>query len=299
MKEMKRIAILIIAMMVTMPAICAISLVISDRQKENLKGPVKSVREYLLSKQEYYDADTVALYKKLGKELPKYQKELFTDTRFDRQGRKTYEYDAVFERTNKYVYGVDGSMLPTLQNTKYSDGSSRRYEIVQDSNGFPQTGKAVNDDNDVIFTETYTYSKLANGNLQMTVRHRDAASGNESVTMMVLRPDKTIAELIMGRHILMDENEEPTEIKTNSEHIFIQHNGNTEISGIYVNGQFKKQVERVKDQYGNMVKKTNYKHDGEVTTYTYKYDSHGNWISMTSSSGNGEPSVYIREITYY
>ena len=272
-------------MMVTMPAICAISLVISDRQKENLKGPVKSVREYLLSKQKYYDADTVALYKKLGKELPKYQKELFTDTRFDRQGRKTYEYDAVFERTNKYVYGVDGSMLPTLQNTKYSDGSSRRYEIVQDSNGFPQTGKAVNGDNDVIFTETYTYSKLANGNLQMT--------------MMVLRPDKTIAELIMGRHILMDENEEPTEIKTNSEHIFIQHNGNTDISGIYVNGQFKKQVERVKDQYGNMVKKTNYKHDGEVTTYTYKYDSHGNWISMTSSSGNGEPSVYIREITYY
>ena len=100
-------------MMVTMPAICAISLVISDRQKENLKGPVKSVREYLLSKQKYYDADTVALYKKLGKELPKYQKELFTDTRFDRQGRKTYEYDAVFERTNKYVYGVDGSMPPT------------------------------------------------------------------------------------------------------------------------------------------------------------------------------------------
>lgn len=48
-----------------------------------------------------------------------------------------------------------------------------------------------------------------------------------------------------------------------------------------------------------MVKETNYKHDGEVTTYTYKYDSHGNWISMTSSSGNGEPSVYIREITYY
>lgn len=128
-------------MMVTMPAICAISLVISDRQKENLKGPVKSVREYLLSKQKYYDADTVALYKKLGKELPKYQKELFTDTRFDRQGRKTYEYDAVFERTNKYVYGVDGSMLPTCRTPNTPTAAAAGMRLCRTATAFRRREK--------------------------------------------------------------------------------------------------------------------------------------------------------------
>lgn len=72
---MKRTLLLLLAAAL-LPAFSAsaFSLVKSDKEKEELKGQVKTVKEYNLRKAEYFHADTVAKYRRLGKPLPKYER---------------------------------------------------------------------------------------------------------------------------------------------------------------------------------------------------------------------------------
>ena len=100
----------------------AIGFVHSDAQSARLRGPVKRVSVYQLHKSEYYHADTIAKYKRLGKPLPQFERDLDEVADYDRQGRKTRVQDAVFGSENVYEYGFPGHVAFTRNITSYRDG---------------------------------------------------------------------------------------------------------------------------------------------------------------------------------
>ena len=56
------------------------------------------------------------------------------------------------------------------------------------------------------------------------------------------------------------------------------------------------------DKYGNVTQEKTTNPQGKVDsyiTYTYKYDSNGNWTRLIITPSTGEPALYEREIIYY
>ena len=56
------------------------------------------------------------------------------------------------------------------------------------------------------------------------------------------------------------------------------------------------------DKKGNVINKTSYDSEGHTIrnfTWSYEYDSHGNWIKKTEGGDFDDPAMVVREIKYY
>jgi hypothetical protein len=89
-----------------------------------------------------------------------------------------------------------------------------------------------------------------------------------------------------------------------------KYEGNQKEKLVYSeNGSLVRRNLYILDDKGNVIEDTGFTRDGSVyakRSYTYEFDSNGNWIKRTSS-GNGvskrpglePPSVHLRTIIYY
>lgn len=275
----------------------------SDAQSARLRGPVKRISVYNLQKYEYYDADTIAKYKRLGKELPQFERTLDEVTDYDRQGRKTRVQDIFFDSDNTHEYGAPDHMAFTRNVTQYKDGSGRVYTVDLDARGLPTGGKAVDQNGKIIFTETVEQSFAPDGTITLTTNHLDQ-DGNNAVSTVILRPDLGMKELKHGSTYRFDAQERPLE--------FISGNGKIHNLYVYtpdgtkcyiIDTDGSKYLERIvaNDKYGNPVKETWYNPDGSedsVSEYEYQYDSHGNWTKRAKLERT-EQTFTERVIEYY
>lgn len=281
----------------------AIGFVHSDAQSARLRGPVKRVSVYQLHKSEYYHADTIAKYKRLGKPLPQFERDLDEVADYDRQGRKTRVQDAVFGSENVYEYGFPGHVAFTRNITSYRDGDGRVYTVKLDAMGLPTGGTAVDKTGKLIFTETVEQTKGADGGITLLTSHKNA-DGRVTVSAVELRPDLTMKTLKHGATYRFDEQERPLE--------FISGNGKKHSVSEYVADGCKyytvgtdgsRTLERIvtNDKYGNPIEEKWFNPDGtenRVIEYEYQYDSHGNWTRRAKLEGAGQ-HITERVIEYY
>lgn len=279
----------------------ALSFARSDVKAQKLRGPVKKITAYNLHEAKYFHADTLAKYKRLGKPLPKFVRHLDMITTYDREGRKTSEYDDNMERKQVYEYDAPGHMLYSKAVTegKYSN---RIYIMDIGVDGLPLKGVAVQKDGTPIFTESYSATRLENGNTLLRINHI-LADGKAQESEMELRPDMTMQKLNQNGTFIFDQQERPVE--------FISPNGSQHLIMEYlpaaqrifrITPEGKKYIFKTvaEDIYGNPLMEATYMPDGtqQSVSYEYQYDSQGNWIRQTKTAG--EAKTYSeRVIEYY
>mgnify|MGYP006173506129 CR=1 FL=1 len=90
-----------------------------------------------------------------------------------------------------------------------------------------------------------------------------------------------------------------------------KYEGNQKEELLYsANGELMGRALSILDDKGNVIERTGFGYDGSLSSkisYTYEFDSHGNWTKRTSSRDGGRerlrqlnpPSVHVRTITYY
>lgn len=279
----------------------ALSFSRSDANIQKLRGYVKKVTAYSLYEAKYFHADTLAKYKRLGKSLPKFERQLDMITTYDRAGRKTSEYDAIMERNQVYEYDAPTHMLysKAVTDGKYSN---RIYTIDIASDGLPRKGVAVGKDGSAIFIEDYTTTRLENGNTLLCINHI-SANGKVTESEMELRPDMTMRVLNRKGTFTFDEQERPVEFisEDGSQHLIMEYlTDNQKIYRITSDG--KKSIFKTitEDAYGNPLVECTYMPNGSQhsVSYEYQYDSQGNWIRQTKTEGTKK--VYSeRVIEYY
>ena len=279
----------------------ALSFARSDLQAQKLRGPVKKVTAYNLYEAKYFDADTLAKYKRLGKPLPKFERQLDMVTTYDREGRKTSEYDDIMERRQVYEYDAPGHKLysKAVTDGKYSN---RIYTMDIGADGLPLKGVAVQKDGTPIFTESYSATRLENGNTLLRISHI-LSDGKAQESAMELRPDMTMQKLNQNGTFIFDEQERPVEFISpdGSQHLIMEYLPAAQrIFRITPEGKkyiFKTVAE---DIHGNPLTETTYMPDGtqQSVSYEYKYDSLGNWTRQTKTAGD-EKTYSERVIEYY
>lgn len=290
----------------------AFSLVKSDRENDELKGPVKSVNEYMLSKAAYFHADTVEKYRSLGRPLPEYEKVLFNHVFYDRQGRKTEEIDPVLESktVNRYS-SLKGSMIAEVSDNFFKGELSRHYVFSLGSDGIPVSAKATDGDGQIIFTETFTATR--DGDKTNVRCDHVKADGTLSVQNLVLRPDRSILSLTLDngtkkQMFVLNEEELPVELTVSSPYesthmVFDYSPDKRNAFSVAPDGSRKLNMETTLDRNGNPVSIFKYDENGtlvEATSFIYIYDSHGNWTKRSKFvNSNSASEIMEREITYY
>ncbi|MDE7412792.1 MAG: hypothetical protein K2N05_03240 [Muribaculaceae bacterium] len=290
----------------------AFTLTQSDAKKENLKGKVKKVSYYSVEKQTYFHADTVAKYKRLKKPLPEYERSLRQRFEYNLQGMKTYsddwykEYYTFDPRNNR-------TLLFKTEKRYDSDGSVRRiYEQTFDEEWFPTSGKAVDGDGKLIFTETYDKKVRPDGKTELYGQHI-LADGSTTDIFILVRPDLTFERLVQKglffhQDIEMNGDEMPTRVyesrngKVNKVQIEYGSDGR-KVYTLDDTGN-KTLITIVKnDANGNPICETEYNPDGGIkreVVIRYKYDSKGNWIRReVKKDSMSDPKITERDIEYY
>lgn len=291
----------------------AFSLVKSDRENDELKGPVKSIREYRLHKTEYFPIDTVEKYRSLGRPLPEYEKVLFNHVFYDRQGRKTEEIDSILESktVNRYSSTLKDCMIAEVSDNFFEGELSRHYVFELGPDGIPLSAKATDGDGQIIFTETFTTTR--DGDKTNVRCDHVKADGTVSVQNLVLRPDLSILSLTLDngtekQMFLLNEEELPVELNVESPYesthmAFVYSPDKRYAFIVSPDGSRRLDRETILDRNGNPISICKYDENGtlvESTSFIYIYDSHGNWTRRTKFvNGDAATKIAEREITYY
>lgn len=311
---MKRTLLLLLAAAL-LPALgaSAFSLVKSDKEKEELKGQVKTVKEYNLRKAEYFHADTVAKYRRHGKPLPKYERTLRNIYTYDVKGRKTVKEDPILERktVNSYNPNIRNCMLAEVSDTYFKGELSRRYAFNIGADGIPVSAKATDGSGKTIFTETFTATR--DGDKTNVRCEHVNADGSVTMQNLVLRPDHSISSLTIEegqkkQKFKFNEDELPVEISIESPyqtiHQVIVLSPDKQVSyAVTPDGSHKLVRQALLDKNGNPYEIDRYDDNGnlvEITSFIYKYDNQGNWIKRSKFvNSNSASEIIEREITYY
>ncbi len=309
---MKKILAVIAMIIAGCVAASALTFTTSDLKSENLKGNVKRVKTYRLSKQRSFPQDTIAKYQRLKMPLPEYKRSLWRTAEYNDKGMMTFE-DRWFKEYKTYDPQNDRTLIAILEKRYDEDGSLRRvYEQTFDEDWLLSSGKATDGNGDVIFTESYKKTLREDGKIELYGNHV-GSNGSESSFTLLLRPDYTIEQMyqkapLFEQLILMDEQERPfsvTETKNGTVTKMTMEYTPTSRKIYNIDPEGKKTLFRefTMDSYGNVISEKEFKPNGfvdKMKTTTYKYDSHGNWIrSTTISAPSSETEIKEREIEYY
>lgn len=293
----------------------ALSFTKSDKDAAELKGPVKMVKEFSLLKNDYFDVDTITKYERLGKPLPEYNRSLIHATVYDRQGRLQEELDQVFERYKvcNYSQTLSTAMMPEITDTYDSSNGKlvRHYSIQLDTRGVPVYATAVDENNEIIFTEEYSASVI-DGVVNYKCVHSNY-DGTYSTQTFILRDDLSFSSLTTDNGskkttFILNTDEKPLEIVTESlystsRQTITYYPDQTVTTYTDDTNPMPQRIVSQLDSHGNTVTKSTYDSEGNLTdqiTYQYTYDNYGNWIKRYKyQNGSDVPRILEREITYY
>lgn len=282
-----------------------------DRCRALLQGPVCKVREYSIREISYYHADTLAKYQALGKELPRFTRDLSSVTTYNRRGdvveSETFGFAAAKE---VYLYADDGRRLCQR---RYRDGSlAREYVFVYDDRNRLVSAEATGDDG-VIFKEIYTNTDTVGGRI-LRCRHISVLNpgSGDSESVVTYSADGRMTRLVQkSARMLMDaeldDTEYPVKVTTTtpSGKSYAEYNPDLNQGRVYTvgeDGRYRLSGIREYDIYRNEKASATYDSDRNVTgetVTTYDYDSHGNWIRRERTSSDGLRTVTERELEYY
>lgn len=309
---MKRYLLLLLTAIVACLISQALTFVTSDAKMENLKGPVKSVKTYTVSPISYYNVDTINEYKRLGKPLPEYKKEMDSEAEYNLSGMKTYQNDWFIEHIT-FNPKNDRTLIFETEKRYDSDGSLRRtYSQTFDEDWLPTSGKAYDGSGNLIFTETYKKDNLSDGRINLYSEHT-GANGSTTFANIILRPDLSMElmsqkSMFASQDIHFDKDENPIKVHENKNgndiNIEIEYSAKgRKVYQIDNDGNRRLTLEYINDQAGNPVTEIKYNDNGEMettVTNTYIYDSNNNWVKKESkSTSKSEPVILERVISYY
>lgn len=286
---------------------------ISDLETQQLRGPVKEVKEYRITEQLYLHEDTLREYQRRGIKPPYLKRELKSDTYFNRDGYITsrMEYGLL---ANSYTATYAGPGKP-LENTYLNeDGTVRnRYTFKYDDEGKIVSAVRKSEDN-VIFMEKFSFDPVEN---VLTCIHLNTDGGGYTVYVKK-RPNGKLEYMKFKRdgeiyqQFLFDEKGRATEYyHTTSSGAFnnvMIYQGQQRLCEEYelMSDGSKKLtstgIDKL-DKYDNMLSSERFNSEGTRISYKtiqYKYDSRGNWIYRDlESSEQFDSGIIERVITYY
>lgn len=300
------------------------SIIISNAERENLKGNVKCVKEFDIKEIRFMERDTIEKYKSLNLPLPKYERKFSKSKEYDMKGRLTLEksllWDQIYE--DAYYYPENQEICLSTRMVSYTDGKlTRDYQIELDEEGFPSNSVAIDEKGDTIFTEINTKELLPQGKIRLITRKylRDGGITEEEVVFnknRAMESIKTSSVTNGDMEITLDDRERPLTLKRSSLYggvIEEMEYGDKEKKN-YVREEDSERWLRAKtltDDNGNDIHLYVYDGNGDMNAeeiITYVYDTHGNWTRREvkrkekewySDDYSESESIMEREIEYY
>lgn len=284
--------------------------------RDQLKGPVASIKEYNLLPKEYFTDEEQKKYKKSGQPLPQYDTIPVMEKTFGTDGFVTEETNHTFSpaRINRYSY-KDARIRGLLerQETYSGDKLTRTYVLQYDSHGEISSGEARDEDGNLIFSEKYEI-RYDRDSVFMTGTHMSARTGAIELYDVCyrLKPTRSMARMKLSndrrtQSFRFDKSELPVEIffdgGRTKEYVILPADMTQEV--IHYNftpeGQRYVAQRTTRDSEGNDVKRTLYTPSGEekeTVTISYEYDTHGNWVRKEVSRPTGK-EITLRRIDYH
>ena len=289
----------------------------TDLKAENLKGPVKTVKTYDVVKAEYFHADTIAKYKRLNLPLPEFEKTLLRTTDYNPKGMIVCDN---WKYSGKTVINFNprnrNTLLFSEEKNYNSDGSLRRvYKIIQDGEGLPLLGIAVNEKGDTIFKEGYYKKYFDDGKWEIICTHTSYNMFPSNTSVMILRPNLTIEKLTSEKGdkieiFELDEEERPISVSLYDEDDELIKITEIEYlpkeTNFYIREAGDKRYlasSHILDKNGNPIGVSLFDKNGNLTSSIstiYFYDNYGNWIKkIVYENSNQNGKITEREISYY
>ena len=284
----------------------------TDLQKLELKGRVKSVKTFTLSKITHLTQEELQKMVVQGKKPPYYKREWGKTLYFNEIGyiTKSRAKSALGNDIYDNVYDTEGKLIAI---TTFDDDESVRhvYSFAYDERG--HIASAIRESSEkVYFKESY----LCDNNGRLLHLVHDFLDGRiqegrfEYKNGKLTKVDMTLNGEPVKTFICDGEFTNPTEIYSwrDGECTHIRFGFNDQKQPITVStetatGEWYVSTERQLDNHGNVVSEKHLDEDGSieaVITTTYKYDARGNWIRMeTKGLDEYMDSIIEREIVYY
>lgn len=284
---------------------------VPDVENEQLKGSVKTLTVYHVNASPLYTEDEINAYRRKGQKVPSTRNDLFVKTDYNSAGFITSRvYYSSNEENDKTVKTYDASGRLTRE-TVYRDGAlATVYTFDYDASGRPAKARKVDDKGMVIFTEDNTFTFDGDETTQENVH--TSARGQKSVSRIVFGPNHRMKSMYVetngapSQMIIFDSECKPTEItsyRPAKQTVKFTHGRNSMIRDVFDGSGVAtgRSVDEL-DAHGNVLKTTATGPDNAVPktkSYTYQYDSHGNWVSKIPAEPTWRDPVIVREIVYY
>ena len=284
----------------------------SDWQKKELKGSVRTIKTYEVRKLDFLTAEELKVFQQRGQKPPYYKKVWTNTLDFNRMGYIMKSRCPESWTGDNYDMTYNAANQPLCMIRYKDDGSiNNSYKFTYDKHGFILYAERRNNES-VIFKEFYTCDNK--GNLLRMIHKNEDGGSSENIfeyqncklskwtitdneqpyqTMIFDGSIDRLKELYVwnGKHC------DHIRISINSAGLPEMTKKETEYGGWYI------YVQRSFDSQNNIIKEIFYNVDGSVSnekTFSYKYDSYGNWIRKESKGkGTFDNRIEEREIIYY
>lgn len=285
-----------------------------DTKTLELKGPVKEMTEYRISKKEFFTQEELDEYKRLGQKPPTTSRDFKASYKFDKRGFTTSSREDFIgsDRVTTMTYDAEGRKKSERID---DDGKLHTlYTFSYDSEGMPSNARKVDGDGKVIFTEANRVRRKGDVLIQTNIHTN--ADGTKSEAVVEFWPNGAMKTFSTSSGTssmtsTFDSDGTPLTYETSRKGDvrkmrMVKDPSDSDVTLIYAtegDGPEFLMTRTVNDENGNPVRKTDYRPDGTVNSekaWKYTYDSHGNWTSKTTVKGASyyeKPTE--REISYY
>lgn len=283
----------------------------SNVEMNNLRGKVKEVTLYEISKQTLLHADTLAKYQQQGLKPPYYKREIRSKASYDKYGyytedvsfgalgrREVYTYREPGKVEEQKTYDMDGTLILVYSFTYDAEGKVKqavRTNCMTGERVFVETFEHFPKTNTLVCTHTNT-----SGSTQ--VQQLEKHENGKLKRLAVSSDGKLIQEMICNQQ------GEMTEALMGSRKTFIEYAPHKRVNTTYKLDEAGRRtlmetLEATLDDYGNVLREEKRAADGTLVSldeHSYQYDLQGNWVRCErKNSSNYLNLTYERVITYY